>query len=86
MLKVRLKPQDAEAVCAMLEMVRRDRGVSADTRAAATMWAGAVRSTMERADVQSVAWVLREASASGRMPRSTRKQARHLAAYLEGRM
>jgi hypothetical protein len=86
MLKVRLKPEDADAVCRMLEIVRCEGAVPAETRSAAAAWLGTVRPTMERLDVQSVAWVLREASSSRGMPRGTRKKARHLAAYLEGRM
>jgi hypothetical protein len=41
---------------------------------------------MERGDLQTVAWLLRDASASRRLPASIRDQARYWAAYLEGRL
>jgi hypothetical protein len=41
---------------------------------------------MECADLQTVAWLLRDASAHRRVPTTERDRARYWAAYLEGRM
>jgi hypothetical protein len=41
---------------------------------------------MECADLQTIAWLLRDASAQRRVPAAKRDRARYWAAYLEGRM
>ncbi len=79
---------DAATVCGLL----RDLGdlpgrrMAADLRDAATFWASQIHPGMQRGDLQTIAWLLRDASDDLRVPGPCRDEARYWAAYLEGRL
>ena len=64
---------------------RPGQGHPEELRDAAVYWSVAIDPDMECADLQTIAWLLRDASAHRRVPTASRDRARYWAAYLEGR-
>jgi hypothetical protein len=81
-----LGPDDATTVSQLLGEIGHGSGVPGDIRAAALFWSSEVSAEMDRVDLQTVAWLLRDASAQRRVASASRDQARYWAAYIEGRM
>ncbi|HZD01716.1 MAG TPA: hypothetical protein VFA46_16440 [Actinomycetes bacterium] len=81
-----LGPDDATTVSQLLDEIGHASGVPGDIRAAALFWASEMRPSMDRVDLQTVAWLLRDASAQRPVASASRDQARYWAAYIEGRM
>jgi uncharacterized protein (UPF0147 family) len=79
-------PDDAATVSQLLGEIGTGSGVPGDIRAAALFWSSEVSSEMDRVDLQTVAWLLRDASAQRQIPSASRDQARYWAAYIEGRI
>ena len=79
-------PDDAVTVSQLLGEIAQSSGVPGDIRAAAMFWSTEVSAEMDRVDLQTVAWLLRDASAQRRVASASRDQARYWAAYIEGRM
>jgi len=79
-------PDDAATVSQLLEEIGHGSAVPADIRAAAQFWSSEVSVEMDRVDLQTVAWLLRDASAQRPVASATRDQARYWAAYVEGRI
>ena len=76
----------AATVGDLLYWLGEHRALPADFQANAAYWATAMAGRMDEGDVQTVAWLLLEASGDRRVPFAERRSARHWAAYLEGRM
>jgi uncharacterized protein (UPF0147 family) len=79
-------PDDAAAVSQLLVEVAHGPTVPSEIRAAAEFWSSELSAEMDRVDLQTVAWLLRDASAQRRVASATRDQARYWAAYIEGRI
>ncbi len=79
-------PDDAATVSQLLGDIGQGADVPGDIRAAALFWCAEVGPAMDRVDLQTVAWLLRDASAQRRIAPANRDQARYWAAYIEGRM
>jgi hypothetical protein len=77
---------DAVAVRGLLQEVGRASAVPNDVRDAAGFWSAEVGPEMERGDLQTVAWLLRDASSSRHLSAILRDRSRYWAAYLEGRL
>jgi hypothetical protein len=77
---------DAVAVRGLLQEVGRASAVPNDVRDAAGFWSSEVGPEMERGDLQTVAWLLRDASSSRHLSAILRDRSRYWAAYLEGRL
>jgi hypothetical protein len=86
MAKVRIGHKDATSVSQLLVQISQLPEVPEDLKRQAFYWASEVRRTMDRDDLQIVAWLLRDASAYRRKPIFGRDKTRYWAAYLEGRM
>jgi hypothetical protein len=83
MAKVRIGERDAAQVGGLLREIGRARGFPDDIKHSARHWTGRFSRTMDRRDLQRVAWLLRDAS-SRAGPAEQREAARQWAAYLEG--
>jgi hypothetical protein len=81
-----IEPDDAATVSQLLGDIGQAVGVPADIGAAALFWASEVSHEMDRVDLQTVAWLLRDASAQRGIAPAHRDQARYWAAYIEGRI
>jgi hypothetical protein len=81
-----LGPDDAATVSQLLGEIGRGSGVPGDIRAAAVFWSSEVSAEMDRVDLQTVAWLLRDAGGQRRVASASRDQARYWAAYIEGRI
>lgn len=79
-------PDDAVAVSELLSEIGHTPEVPADIGAAALFWCSEISAEMDRVDLQTVAWLLRDASAQRLVASGRRDQARYWAAYIEGRM
>jgi hypothetical protein len=80
---VRVRKRDLSAVGELLQAIGQGEHVAGDLRLNAMHWAGAIRRTMERSELQTVAWVLLEASEDKALPAPRRHNARYWAAKLE---
>jgi hypothetical protein len=85
MVKIRVGGRAASRVGRLLRKISRDAGVAPDVRSNAAHWSGAVRRTMNRRDVQTLAWVLLDASQEKSIPLARRRSARYWAANFEAR-
>lgn len=85
MRRVRLG-RDSKKVCRLLEGLGRHTSVPADLRQRATSLASAMRPTMDRRQVQEVAWLLQDAGGRRSLPARDQDAVRFWAAYLEGRI
>jgi hypothetical protein len=83
---LKIGPRPAASVGGLLRWLGEQRALPADFQANAAYWATAMAGRMDQRDVQTVAWLLLEASGDRRVPFVERRSARHWAAYLEGRM
>lgn len=90
-----LGPDDRATISELLGEADRATGETADLAAAAAYWCNvldpaldrdATPPTYEPADLQTVAWLLRDLSTSRRLPGPTRDRARYWAAWIEGRL
>jgi hypothetical protein len=88
LLTVAIDVDDRKTIAEVLVAFDNPRFGHADLQAAACYWSEVVRdtATMEAADVQTVAWLLRDAAAWRKAPTPTRDRARYWAGYLEGRL
>ena len=86
MPKVKVGSFRAARVSGLLHKLERDQAVPLDLRTNAGYWARAMARRMDRRDLQTVAWLLLSASGERRVPFTYRRNARHLATYLEGRI
>ena len=88
LLTVELDVDDRKTIAEVLLAFDNPRFGHADLQAAACYWSEVVRDTptMEAADLQTVVWLLRDASAWQRAPVSTRDRARYWVGWLEGRL
>jgi hypothetical protein len=82
-LKIGARP--AASVGDLLRWLGEYRTLPADLQANAAYWATVVADRMDQRDVETVAWLLLEASSDRRVPFAERRSARCWAAYLEGR-
>lgn len=85
MRRVRLG-RDSTKVCRLLEDLGRRASIPADLRQRATNLAGVMRPTMDRRQVQEIAWLLQDAGARRSLPARDLDTVRYWAAYLEGRV
>jgi hypothetical protein len=79
-------PDDAVTVSSLLGEIGHSPEVPADIGAAALFWSSEINAEMDRVDLQTVAWLLRDASAQRLVASARRDPARSWAAYIEGRM
>ena len=82
----RIGPDDAATVGELLREIGISIGTLEELRDAAIYWSAAIDPDMECADLQTIAWLLRDASNWRRIPVAKRDRARYWATYLEGRM
>jgi hypothetical protein len=85
MARIRVGGRAASQVGRLLRKISRDVGVAPDVRANAAYWSTAVRRTMDRRDLQTLSWVLLDASQEKAVPMLRRRSARYWAANLEAR-
>jgi uncharacterized protein (UPF0147 family) len=78
-------PDDATTVSQLLTDIGRGSEVPSDIRAAAQFWSSEVNPEMDRVDLQTVGWLLRDAAAQRKVAPANRDRARYWAAYIEGR-
>jgi hypothetical protein len=83
-LKIGARP--AASVSDLLQWLGEHRALPAELQANAAYWATAMAGRMDQRDVQTVAWLLLEASGDRRVSFAERRSARYWAAYLEGHM
>ena len=81
---VKIGAQRAARVGSLLQKLGEEPALPADVQANAAYWATAMTRKMDRRDIQTVAWLLLEASGDRQMPSADRHSARYWAAYLEG--
>jgi hypothetical protein len=81
-----IEPDDATTVSSLLGDIGHGVGVPADIGAAALFWASEITHEMDRVDLQTVSWLLRDAAAQRAIAPANRDQARYWAAYIEGRI
>ena len=86
MQKVKIGSLHAARVSGLLHKLERGQAVPSDLRTNAAYWARAMARRMDRRDLQTVAWLLLTTSGERRVPFTHRRNARHLATYLEGRI
>jgi hypothetical protein len=86
MAKIRVGGRAALQVGKLLKAISGDTGVAPDVRANTAYWAGAVRRTMDQRDLQTLAWVLLDASQEKGVPLTRRRSAQYWAANLEARV
>jgi hypothetical protein len=67
----------------LLQRLGKEQALPEDTQANAAYWATAMAHTMDERDIQTVAWLLLEASGDHHMPFTDRHIARYWAALLE---
>jgi hypothetical protein len=79
-------PDDAATVSQLLGDLGQTSEVPRDISAAAQFWASEVTPGMDRVDLQTVSWLLRDISAQRPIAPAQRDQARYWAAYIEGRI
>jgi hypothetical protein len=84
LMRTRIGQDDAATVGELLREIGQGPGTPEELRDAAIYWSAAIDPDMECADLQTIAWLLRDASSHRRVP--NRDRARYWAAYLEGRM
>lgn len=84
MHRVRLG-RDSKKVCRLLEDLGR-ASIPADLRQRASSLANSIRPTMDRRQVQEVAWLLQDAGGRRSLPARDQDAVRFWAAYLEGRI
>jgi hypothetical protein len=80
-LKIGARP--AASVGDLLQWLGEHRALPPDLQANAAYWATAMAGRMDQRDVETVAWLLLEASADRRVPFAERRSARYWATYLE---
>jgi hypothetical protein len=85
MARIRVGGRAALQVGRLLRKISRDAGVTPDVRANAAYWSRTVRRTMNRRDLQTLSWVLLDASQEKAVPMMRRRSARYWAANLEAR-
>jgi hypothetical protein len=85
MAKIRVGGRAVSRVGRLLRNISSDASVAPDVRANAAYWAAAVRGTMERRDLQTLAWILLDASNEKGISLTQRRSARYWAANLEAR-
>jgi uncharacterized protein (UPF0147 family) len=85
MARIRVGGQAVSQVGQLLSTISSDASVAPDVRANAQYWARAVRRTMDRRDLQTLSWVLLNASQEKAVPADERRSARYWAANLEAR-
>lgn len=81
-----IEPDDAATVSQLLGDIGQGADVPGDIGAAARFWASEVTHEMDRVDLQTVSWLLRDAAAHRRVAPAHRDQSRYWAAYIEGRI
>jgi hypothetical protein len=81
---VKIGARDAVRVGGLLQKLGGQQGLPADLQANAAYWATAMARRMDRRDIQTVAWLLLEASGHRHVPFADRRTARYWAAYLDG--
>jgi hypothetical protein len=81
-MQATIGPDDAATVAELLRLIGQHRKTGEELRDAAIYWSAALDPDMEAADLQTVAWLLRDASASA-LDIATRDRARYWATYLE---
>jgi hypothetical protein len=86
LMRTRIGQDDAATVGELLCEIGQGPGTPEELRDAAIYWSAAIDPDMECADLQTIAWLLRDASSHRRVPTPDRDRARYWAAYLEGRM
>ncbi len=86
MAKVRIGARDASRISRLLRAMGTRDSLPRDVRANATYWAATMRQTMDRRDLQMVAWLLLDASSDHDMPALDRRKARFWAGSLEARL
>ncbi len=84
MAKVRIGDRDAAHVGRLLREIGRTREFPEEIKHSARHWTRRVGGTMDRQDLQRVAWLLRDASTRDAGPAEQREAARQWAAHLEG--
>jgi hypothetical protein len=85
MRNINIGSLSAAAVSGFLCKLGNDRAIPADLRANAADWARGMARTMDRRDLQTVAWLLLHASGEQRVPFTHRCIVGCWVAYLEGR-
>jgi hypothetical protein len=86
MASVRIGSSGAATVGQLLQQIGESDGVAPAVRQDAARYAPAVRSRMDRRDVEGIAAILRAVSSSGLYSASRKERAEYWAAYLEGRI
>jgi hypothetical protein len=84
-MKVKIGHADAASVGHLLRSIGRSRRLPDVVRSDAAHWASEMRGRMDRQDMRAVAWVIRDAYASGQLSAKDAEQAHFWAAYLEER-
>ena len=84
MAGIRVGGQAAVRVSHLLRLIGDDSSVASNLRADATHWAGAVRRRMDPRDLQTIAWILLDASRENAIPSQRRRSARYWAANVQG--
>jgi len=79
-------PDDAAVIGELLSELGTHIATPEELRDAAVYWSAVIDPDMEHADLQTIAWLLRDASAQRRVPTARRDLARYWAGYLEGRL
>jgi uncharacterized protein (UPF0147 family) len=85
MKKVKIGWWRAARVRDLLRALGSDQTIPSDLRADAAHWASAMTRKMHERDLQTVAWLLLDASGERRVPFTRRRTARYWASDLEGR-
>ena len=86
MAKVRIGARDARQISGTLRAIGDRDSLPWDLRANAVHWAASMRRTMDRRDLQMVAWLLLDASSDRGMSVRQRHNVRYLASSLEARL
>jgi uncharacterized protein (UPF0147 family) len=85
MAKVGITEEEVGLVARLLQDIEAGADVPNNLRANAALWAVRMEPSMDRRDLQRVAWLLKSASKTG-MPRGERRRARRWAAQLQARI
>ena len=86
MKKVKVGSVRAARVSGLLRKLGNDQTIPSDLRANAAYWARAMARKMDQRDLQTIAWLLLDASGERRVPFTQRRTARYWAANLEDRV
>jgi hypothetical protein len=86
MARVRIGARDASRISGILRSIGDRDSLPRDLRANAIYWADAMGRTMDRRDLQMVAWLLLDASGDRAMPAPHQRKARYWASSLEARL